>query len=189
MIKKLTIHIIGLVSFCLFADYLMRWKPFGSNEFWGLFDGGVHATISMLVLLPFARKGTILIDLLTFLVIGGAIDIDHFIQAQSFSVSDVIALPLRPASHSFTFIILLSIIVFSFNKRMGIILLLGLSSHIIRDASSGVTPIFYPLEFYRIPYFIYIISECFIVLASYYIFRLYFRDKICNSKVNTISNK
>ena len=165
---KVLIHGVLAVIFCLTADYLLITKPFGSNEFWGLYDGAVHAFISLIVLLPFARKDNLILDYFLFLCIGGLIDIDHFIQAQSLSITDIISLPMRPASHSLTFIIGLSIIIWFFSKKWAIIIAIGLASHILRDASSGVTPLFYPSSFQRIPYWSYIALEFGLVLFSYF---------------------
>lgn len=164
--KIVLTQVFGIALFCLIADYLMLVKPFGSNSFWGIYDNVIHAFVCLLVLLPFARREYLFKDIILFLAIGSLIDIDHFVMAGSFSVSDVIKLTMRPPTHSFTFIFLLTLITFPFHRRLAILFFLGLSSHILRDASSGITPMFYPLEFYKVPYSLYVFLECLLVMIS-----------------------
>lgn len=162
-------YVIILVLFCIGADLLMVNKPILSDEFWGLFDGFVHGVVAIIVLLPFVKSKNDWKLIPVFFLLGGILDLDHIISAKSFLISDIISLAHRPISHSITFVIILSSIfyLFSRNVKWSVIIFLSFSSHVIRDASSGVTPILYPLEIQSIPYSLYILLEILLILSTH----------------------
>lgn len=91
-----------------------------------------------------------------------------------FMVIDALELPVRPVTHSITFAILaaLSGLLLTGKKLVSWTLLAALTSHIIRDAAGGGTPIFLPLEIYRIPSWLYYGIEIVLLYFSFQVSRL-----------------
>jgi hypothetical protein len=82
------------------------------------------------------------------------IDIDHFIAARSFSLVAALNLPMRPASHSLSFALGLLGITLLASRRpaLSYLIFAAPASHILRDASGGGIPLFWPLPVYSLPW-------------------------------------
>ncbi|MFM7022875.1 MAG: metal-dependent hydrolase [Flavobacteriales bacterium] len=166
---RLALLTLILLGFCLTSDYLITNQPFLPKPLWGLYDGFVHGSVGVMVMLPLLKELRIK-WLILFFLCASLVDIDHFIAAKSFSVSEVMLLPMRPPTHSFTFAFIAgSAAALFFKKRLlAFWIVFGcLASHVIRDASSGVTPMFYPADFERIPVVSYLLLEGLILYISY----------------------
>ncbi|SFD00843.1 hypothetical protein SAMN05421780_11917 [Flexibacter flexilis DSM 6793] len=169
--KSLAITAIILIAYCLISDYLIETRPIFKREYWALYDGVVHGLVGVIILLPFFKEYNLYNFSLIFFI-STIIDIDHFILAGSFSVSDAINLPMRPITHSITFALIFGFWVFIFFRTQPFvfwIVFAALTSHVVRDASSGLTLIFYPFSISKIPYFSYLLVEILLLYLSYFI--------------------
>ena len=157
-----------LLLFLFVNDYLIAAKPFFSYKIWALYDGIVHGLVGVLVLYPIYKEKINRYFVLLFLL-AALVDIDHFIAAQSLYLSDALRLPLRPATHSITFAILVAVagILLTRNKLVAWTLFAAVTSHVIRDASGGGTPVFWPLEIYHIPSWFYYGGEIVLLHFSF----------------------
>ncbi|RMG46664.1 MAG: hypothetical protein D6723_16885, partial [Acidobacteria bacterium] len=111
---------------------------------WGPMDSLFHGIIAVLIVWPLVRLSPG-VGRKMFIVagaFGSLIDIDHFIAAGSFSFDEAIALGCRPWTHSLTFAALCGLIVWLIGKRRrtGLVVMVALASHVIRDAAGGCTP-------------------------------------------------
>lgn len=122
---------------------------------WGPMDSLFHGIIAVLIVWPMVRLSPRVGR--KMLIVAGAfgslIDIDHFIAAGSFSFDEAIALGCRPWTHSLTFAALCGLIVWLIGKRrrIGLVVMVALASHVIRDAAGGCTPWLFPLPLRGIP--------------------------------------
>lgn len=160
---------VVLLLFCLLSDYLVAVQPTFSSSIWGLYDNIAHGIIGVLVLYPLAGESKIRHIIITYLL-AALLDVDHIFAAGSFSVSAMMALPLRPFTHSFTFalaVALIAMVAFKKQKSVFYIVFAALASHVLRDASSGLTPFLYPLDVLRIPYWVYLAGEVVLLFISF----------------------
>lgn len=166
-----------LLLFLFINDGLIAARPFFPSTIWALYDGVVHGLTGVFVLYPIYKKQANRYLIQVFLL-AAVVDLDHFIAAQSLSLTDALQLPLRPGTHSITFAILVATAGFLLtrNKIVGWIVFAALASHVVRDASGGITPIFHPLKRYGIPPWLYYASEIVLLYVSFQVSRL--RDYI-----------
>ncbi len=134
---------------------------FFSREVGGIYDAFIHGIISFLILFPLCRH---FYDYIFAFLFAFLIDIDHFISARSLKISDAINLSTRPVTHSITFAAILGIIFWilflpSGNRTLPVIVFISLTSHFVKDAKEGITPIFWPARTMKIPYPAYIATE------------------------------
>jgi hypothetical protein len=162
-----------LLLFLFINDHLIAVRPFFPSQIWALYDGVVHGLTGVIVLYPIYKEKITRYFPVLFLL-ASLVDLDHFIAAQSFSLYDALQLPVRPVTHSITFAILaaLSGFLLTGNKLVSWTLLAALISHIIRDASGGSTPIFWPLEIYRVPSWLYYGIEIVLLHFSFQVKRI-----------------
>jgi hypothetical protein len=164
----------------LFVNYyLIASRPFYSNKIRALYDGVVHGLVGVLVLYPIYKKQINRYFPVLFLL-ASLVDLDHFIVAQSFSLSDALRLCLRPVSHSITFAILSAGAGFFLtrDKLVSWTLFAVVTSQVIRDASEGSTPLFWPLEIFHIPSWLYYGAEIVLLHFSFQVSRLQGNDKL-----------
>lgn len=156
-----------LLLFLFVNDYLIAVRPFFSSQIWALYDGIVHGLVGVLVLYPIYKK-QINRNFVVLFLLAALVDLDHFIVAQSLSLSDALRLPLRPFTHSITFAILSAGAGFFLtrDKLVGWTLFAAVTSHVIRDASGGSTPLFWPLAIYHIPSWLYYGGEIVLLYFS-----------------------
>lgn len=167
-----------LLLFLFINDHLIAVRPFFPSQVWAIYDGVVHGLTGVMVVYPIYKK-KITRDFLVLFFLASLVDLDHFIVAQSLSLSDALGLPVRPATHSITFAILAAGwgFLLTGKKTLTWTLLSLLTSHIIRDAAGGSTPIFWPLEIYRIPPWLYYGLEIVLLYFSFQVSRIQEYDK------------
>jgi hypothetical protein len=119
-----------------------------------LFDGLCHVGTALAVGLPALpnienRRGFIQA------VICGAtlIDLDHIPAARSARLERCMSMPRRPASHSVYAVVALAYAVETLRpgRQFGLGVLLGLSSHLLRDLATGGAPLIHPRSVITIP--------------------------------------
>jgi hypothetical protein len=112
------------------------------------FDSFLHGCISILSWISFVSISTPLprfslqssrfvFDCMISYIMGTFIDIDHFLAAKSFSLSKARMLPTRPLGHCFAILPLLIIISNMMNvsnRRVTLQLILGYTTHMLRDS-------------------------------------------------------
>ena len=175
--KHLLISLVLLLPFCLISDWLIEHHFIFKKEYWGLYDNWVHGMIAVLIAFPlFAsdkfgeplRFAKLVQQAIIVFLIASLLDLDHFIVNFSFSLTKAISLPMRPATHSLLFAILMSVAFFVItkNKKWTWLIFVSIASHVVRDAYSGATPIFCPLHVYQIPYWSYLGIEYLLLCIS-----------------------
>jgi len=171
-------YLAGVLFLFLFInDRLIASRPLYSSQVWALYDVVVHGLAGVLVLFPIYKK-KIKPHLAVLFLLAAVVDLDHFIVAQSFSLSDALQLPMRPAAHSITFALLSAVggFLLTRNKIVGWTLFAALASHVIRDASGGITPIFWPLRLYHIPSWLYYGIEIVLLYFSFQLNRVWEKE-------------
>lgn len=145
-------------SYLIGSDLLIKQKPFATRNFWAIYDVVVHASVGMFVLYPIleAKKFNIFY-VVAVVIFSTLIDFDHAIAAHSLSIRKMITLDHRPLTHSLLFSLVISLFFFKiFNDIvLAYIIFIALTSHIIRDASGGLTPILWPMDVFKVPYWLY----------------------------------
>jgi membrane-bound metal-dependent hydrolase YbcI (DUF457 family) len=121
----------------------------------GLLDGLCHFGTALAVILPVLpyvrdRAGFLRIALLSAV----AFDLDHIPAARSISLERCSTMPNRPASHSLLSPLVLALLVERWRpeKHFGLGVLLGLTSHLLRDLGTGGAPLVHPRRIITIPY-------------------------------------
>jgi len=168
---------IGIILFLLIVDALIERRPFAPRVFWALLDVLVSGILALLVVFPLfdaqaqARRTFSLFCLIFFTAT--LLDLDHFIAARSLNLCDALTLKSRPPTHSLTFasVIGLAAALISRNPIIGWGMFAALASHILRDASGGITPIFWPLPLDAIPWWAYYGGEIGLFLTSFLLMR------------------
>lgn len=157
-----------LILLTMYAgDALLMARPAAvSRLMWAFVDPPVHAVLALLIASPLLiqlpslstekSKSTLggVSLLATLIVVASAtlIDIDHFIAARSFTLDAALNLPMRPASHSLSFAFAALCLILLVTRRLDLSYLIfaALASHVLRDASGGGTPLFWPLPVYSL---------------------------------------
>lgn len=111
----------------------------------GWLDPFAHGLLGLALSLPLIRKHGWKWGFIGVLV-SILLDVDHAVMAGSLDINAMISLPGRPFSHSFLFAFALSFLISIINTRAGGLVLLVLLGHILRDTSSGTTPLFFPWD-------------------------------------------
>lgn len=168
-------YLAGVLFLFLFInDRLIASRPMYSSQVWALYDVVVHGLAGVLVLYPIYKEKMLPYFAVLFLL-AAVVDLDHFIVAESFSLSDALHLPLRPVTHSITFAILAAVggFVLTRDKIVVWTLFAAVTSHVIRDASGGSTPVFWPLRLYHIPSWFYYGIEIVLLYFSFLVSRIW----------------
>lgn len=168
-------YLAGFLFLFLFInDRLIASRPLYASQVWALYDGIVHGLTGVLVLFPIYKKKSYSHFIVLFLL-AAMVDLDHFIAAQSFSLSEALNLPIRPVTHSITFAIFSAVggFLLTRNKVVTWTLFAALTSHVIRDAVGGSTPIFWPLKIYHIPSWFYYGIEIVLLYCSFLLNRVW----------------
>jgi hypothetical protein len=149
-----------LAPFCFVCDELIHQHPYFAQEYWGLFDNVVHGVIAVMVCLPLFSKISFK-EVIVVYLIAALLDIDHFIINGSFSLTQAIAISVRPPTHSILFGIALASLYYVWKKNIKwtYIIFACVVSHVLRDAFGGGTLIFYPLSTKIIPRAAYMFFE------------------------------
>ena len=120
----------------------------------GLFDGLCHLGTALAVALPVLpyvrdRGGFLRLALLSAVVI----DLDHVAAARSVRLERTMTMEHRPVSHSLLAPLLAAALAEHWRPRrhLGLAMLLGLGSHLLRDLGTGGAPIVHPHRIVSIP--------------------------------------
>jgi hypothetical protein len=107
-------------------------------------DPLVHAALAAAVVAPLGRRAIV-----TAVVAGTAIDVDHPIAARSARIDALLSMATRPRSHSLVTALALGAIGAAAGGRVhGWAAFAGLASHLLRDASDSAapTPLLWPFS-------------------------------------------
>jgi hypothetical protein len=133
---------------------VFQWRPaWAPREVWALLDSPVHGALALLAVSPlWMREGSAVrrLDRAASAVVAAVfVDLDHFVAAGSFSVLQATSLGERPAAHSLLFAVGCGLLAWSLRRDPidGWLISGVLASHILRDASTGSTPLLWPLAF------------------------------------------
>lgn len=119
-----------------------------------LFDGLCHAGTALAVALPALPRVAHRREFIQAVVCGATlIDLDHIPAARSTRLDRCMSMPRRPASHSVFAVIALTSAVEMLRpgRQCGLGVLLGLSSHLLRDLATGGAPLVRPRSVITIP--------------------------------------
>jgi membrane-bound metal-dependent hydrolase YbcI (DUF457 family) len=140
-----------------------------------IIDVIIHTIIGIIVTIPLWTKPFLKMEhpalavkvLLAVFIVSSLIDVDHFIAAKSIHLKDAATLRHRPYTHSITFAVIAGGIAFGITKnpRIGVAVCAGIMSHVLRDASTGITFILYPMKLEYIPVWVYVMSEVLIFIC------------------------
>jgi len=167
---RFIIALVVLLAVLLGFDYLQYRESSRSREIFALLDVLIHGVIAVIIVLPIlgiSGINKILIVMIAFFV-SGLLDMDHFVVAKSMRIGNAIKLNLRPYTHSITFALILGLLVWGISQQvlLGIVAFVAVTSHVIRDASDGITPFLWPLPVHtdpmrirKIPYWSYLMIE------------------------------
>lgn len=170
VVTAAVIMVACLVGMDSFIQYQQASNPLTK---WAYLDGVAHGLAAIAVTAPIWLRSPMQTWIAYFLVaglLGGLIDLDHYVAAGSTELGALISMSKRPPTHSMTFAIVLTILVLVFtkDKLMGWVVFAALASHVVRDASGFHTPLFWPLDNpHRIPYALYPVIEIVLLCASY----------------------
>lgn len=150
---ELLVTTIILLIILLGGDYLV--KICVRNK--SLVDVFIHGIIGLTIASPLISPYLLLLAF----TISTILDVDHFIAAKSMRISDAITLKNRPCTHSLTFGVFISSVIWicTKNDKIAITVALAILSHVLRDAPSRKTLILWPAKFDSIPYWSYIVME------------------------------
>jgi hypothetical protein len=170
---KLVFVSLGMLALLVIADVLVERRPFWSRTFWALFDVLIHGVVALVIGFPLlracqtARQSTLL--LVTMFLAATLIDLDHFVAAGSFALSDALSLSMRPPTHSLSFAVILGSLatLISRNPLVGWGIFASVSSHVLRDAAGGITSIVWPLPLQSIPRWTYYAGEVGLLVVSF----------------------
>ncbi len=135
-----------------------------------LFDGLCHIGTALAVALPALPRVDNRWGFIRAVICGAVvIDLDHIPAARSTRLERCMSMPQRPASHSlFTVIALASAVeVIRPGRQLGIGVLLGLISHLLRDLATGGAPLMRPRTNVTIPASAEVILLCALALAGH----------------------
>lgn len=136
------------------------------RETWTLIDAPLHGLLAMLVTWPLAVRNQSFEKFIVRLSLAGLaamlIDLDHFVAAGSFSLYAATHLGYRPITHSLMFALLSAALVWRITQdpRDGCLLFIALTSHLLRDASTGgIHYLLWPFDFNRLSIPAYYVSQ------------------------------
>lgn len=148
-----SIRLVLIILTMVIGDMLVfSWRPNAIPQlYWMLLDSPVHTLLAVLVVSPLFAHPCFRQQKFGWIVITGlvtvSLDLDHMVAARSFSLYDIQHLSVRPISHSLLFAISCSFVACLVTRRatVGWLVFGALTSHVVRDASSGSTLFLWPL--------------------------------------------
>ncbi|MBX6341686.1 MAG: metal-dependent hydrolase, partial [Thermomicrobiaceae bacterium] len=145
----------SLAVAALTAAWHRRWAiaPDGTPRR-GLFDGLCHAGTALAVTLPalpYVRDPARVLRVAVTSAL--LIDLDHVVAARSVRLRRCMTMDQRPASHSALTPLAGAVLVewLRPNEHLGMGVLLGLASHLLRDLGTGGAPLLHPRRVVSIP--------------------------------------
>jgi len=168
----------GIALLLLGADALQRKHLSGKRIIWALYDASLHGLVALSVVSPILWIQEIGLRLAALsalsLLCGILIDLDHFVAARSLRIRDAMVLGGRPPTHSLTFILPVVLVLYLLLDSYVVawVAFASLFSHLLRDASTGMTPILWPLPLRSLPRAVYIFGEVALLLTSYSISKI-----------------
>ena len=142
----------AILMVMVLGDALVYSWPKGiPTQLWALLDSPVHLVLALLVVSPLFAHPAMERHLWIWLALAATaavfVDLDHFIAARSLALEDALELGSRPLAHSLAFAVVMAVLTWIISREpLGAILVLGvLLSHIVRDASHGSVPLWWPL--------------------------------------------
>lgn len=133
------------------GDALVYAWPKGiPTSLWALLDAPVHWVLALLIVSPLLLHPALARHLWIWLGVATVcavfIDLDHFIVARSFSLEDALTLGSRPLAHSLVFAVTVAALTWVVGREPlgALLVLVVVLSHIVRDASHGGVPLWWP---------------------------------------------
>lgn len=176
--NTITILILVLAnfSFLIAGDQLVLRKPFADRSFWAVVDVFIHGVNALLIVSPLLISSGQTDNeipryaIFSFLIATG-LDIDHFVVTRSFDIQSMLTLELRPPTHSLTFAFTVAIISMFILRRPAIswVIFASIASHVIRDGSSGITPVLWPFLITHVPISFYYLCQLPMIYVSWLI--------------------
>lgn len=143
----------AILMVMMLGDALVYAWPKGiPTSIWALLDAPVHWVLALLIVSPLLLHPALARHLWIWLAVATVaavfIDLDHFVAARSFALEDALTLGNRPLAHSLLFAVAMAILTWVVSREpLGALLVLAvLLSHIVRDASHGGIPLWWPLR-------------------------------------------
>lgn len=134
-----------------------------------LFDGLCHIGTALAVALPALPRVDNRWGFIRAVIFGAVmIDLDHIPAARSTRLDRCMSMPQRPPSHSLYTVIALASAVETVRpgRQLGLGVLLGLISHLLRDLATGGAPLVRPRSVVTIPASAEVILLCALALAG-----------------------
>lgn len=145
----------ALISAGLTVVWQRRWaEAAAATPRRALFDGLCHVGTALAVGLPALPHVDNRREFIQAVVAGAIlIDLDHIPAARSTRLDRCMSMPQRPASHSVFAVLALAAAVETLRpgRQAGLGMLLGLSSHLLRDLATGGAPLIRPRSVITIP--------------------------------------
>ena len=167
---RLALGCLGLVALLVLADRTTA--PGVLPAFGGaLFDTAFHGLVAGWIVLLAAQKRAPWrwTDAIVAAVYAGALDLDHVVAARTLDVALIKKrLDTRPPTHSLSFAVLLASAhgAASRSPSTAAVVFVALASHVVRDAATGITRLFFPWDrVFELPYPAYLGLELLLALG------------------------
>ncbi|MBI3072993.1 MAG: metal-dependent hydrolase [Deltaproteobacteria bacterium] len=169
-----------LVALFIPIDLLGEARPgFMSRGAWAVYDGFMHGFQAVAVAIPILARAKFLTlkALAVAFVAGMALDLDHFVLAESVSLADAIAITQRPPTHSLAFAAAVGAVTLLWVRRplMAWIVTASLAAHVLRDASTWVTPWLNPFRCSTISPVAYYVGIAALAVVPAFVFNYFAR--------------
>jgi hypothetical protein len=153
---------------------VFSWPESVPRVYWALLDPIVQTILTLLIVSPLFThpkfSGRLTSLLIITVLVTVLLDLDHFVVARSFKLSDALKLSGRPGGHSLLFALASAFVarLLIGYRAGGWLILIALLSHIVRDASHGGVPLFWPLptDDFFLSYPAYIATEISLCLLA-----------------------